>query len=69
MMSVADVLAWLNTLPVDSAVTIDDGGLMLVEVDCAGCQTEAYLEIGGLPERCAECERSNGPHYRGPCEH
>jgi hypothetical protein len=19
--------------------------------------------------RCAECERSNGPHYRGPCVH
>ena len=19
--------------------------------------------------RCAECERSNGPHYRGRCEH
>lgn len=19
--------------------------------------------------KCPECERSNGPHYRGPCEH
>lgn len=21
------------------------------------------------PATCPECERSNGPHYRGPCEH
>lgn len=20
-------------------------------------------------DRCEECERSHGPHYRGPCEH
>jgi hypothetical protein len=21
------------------------------------------------PATCPECERSNGPHYRGPCDH
>ena len=24
---------------------------------------------GGQSSGCPECERSNGPHYRGPCEH
>jgi hypothetical protein len=23
----------------------------------------------GAPNGCEECERSNGPHFTGPCEH
>ena len=45
MMSKKDVRAWLNTLPEDAEVGIDDGGLCL---QMRGL--EAYLEVGGLPE-------------------
>jgi hypothetical protein len=31
----------------------------------AGDEHEAFFES----LRCPECERSNGPHYAGPCEH
>jgi hypothetical protein len=45
MMSKQDVRAWLDTLPEDAEVGIDDGGLCL---QMHG--STAYLEIGGLPE-------------------
>jgi hypothetical protein len=50
MMSKQDVSAWLDTLPEDAEIGIDDGGLCLQMHD-----SEAYLEIGGLPEGDQEC--------------
>jgi hypothetical protein len=50
MMSATEVLRWLNTLPNNSDVAIDEGGICLVEIDWEGNQTEAYLEIGGTPD-------------------
>lgn len=49
MMDVAEVTRWILTLSSDSSVCIDDGGLTLVELDPAGQETGAYLEIGGTP--------------------
>jgi hypothetical protein len=45
MMSKHDVRTWLDTLPEDAEIGIDDGGLCL---QMGG--SEVYLEIGGLPE-------------------
>jgi hypothetical protein len=39
-----------------SQAYIDDGL-------CSECREEREAES------CPECERSNGPHYRGPCKH
>jgi hypothetical protein len=50
MMTVRDIKAWLNTLPDDDSVGVDDGGLTLVP---AG-QPDAWLEIGGMPEGVSE---------------
>jgi len=36
---------WLDSLPADALVGIDDGGLTLQHIGA-----EAYLEIGGIPE-------------------
>jgi hypothetical protein len=42
-MTVKDVINWLQKLPADDAVYIDEGGLNLFsEMD-----EEAYLEVGG----------------------
>jgi hypothetical protein len=49
MMSKQDVRAWLDTLPEDAEVAIDDGGLCL---EMRG--SDAYLEIGGFPEEDQE---------------
>lgn len=35
---------WLNTLPEEAEVGVDDGGLALAVVDSEDC----YFEIGGL---------------------
>lgn len=42
MMHKSEIINWLNTLPEDASVAIDEGGLTLIEVD-----GEAYLEVGG----------------------
>jgi hypothetical protein len=47
MMDVSEVIRWLNTLTPGSSVAIDDGGLALREINSAGRQTDAFLEIGG----------------------
>lgn len=49
MMKASELQRWLATLSDDSFIAIDDGGLILVEVDDNGGTTEAFLEIGGLP--------------------
>jgi hypothetical protein len=42
---------------------------------CSGCASDAlesgvfYTEDEDDPNDCAECARSYGPHYLGPCEH
>jgi hypothetical protein len=42
-MTVKDVIRWLQTLPADDAIYIDEGGLSLVSEK----DGEAYLEVGG----------------------
>ena len=44
-----EIIRWLTTLHPDSTVCIDDGGLALREVR-NDQPTDAYLEIGGVPE-------------------
>ncbi len=44
-MPVQDIQAWLNTLPHDAAVGVNDGGLCLEVVD----DPDTWLEIGGIP--------------------
>jgi len=46
MMGKEQIIDWLNTLPEEACVGVDDGGLCL-RVDC---DPGAYLEIGGMPE-------------------
>jgi DNA-directed RNA polymerase subunit RPC12/RpoP len=35
----------------------------------ADALADELRDMYGEDEVCAECERSNGPHYAGPCEH
>jgi hypothetical protein len=44
-MTVSEIKEWLDSLPADALVGIDDGGLALQQIGA-----EAYLEIGGIPE-------------------
>lgn len=41
-----DIVDWLNTLPDDATVAIDEGGLQLIQL---GTDEEVYLEVGGEP--------------------
>jgi len=41
--------------------------LTLLEAEIAKRKREADAEEAAKP--CPECERSNGPNYRGPCTH
>jgi len=50
MMSKKEIERWLETLPDDADVAIDDGGLMLVEINAEGSQGDAYIEVGGIPD-------------------
>lgn len=57
--SAKELKQWINSLPNNSHVGIDDGGLTLQIID----NPEIYLEIGGLPENdnnattyCPACE-------------
>ncbi len=51
MVKANELQRWLATLSGDSFVAVDDGGLILVEVDAEGGETGACLEIGGIEER------------------
>ena len=44
--SVSEIKEWLNTLPADALVGVDDGGLCLRVVG----DHIPYCEIGGLPD-------------------
>ena len=48
-MRVSQVKDWLDKLPMDAHVAIDEGGLTLITVD-DGRPGKAYLEVGGAPE-------------------
>jgi hypothetical protein len=43
-----DLINWLDTLPEDASVGIDEDGLSLFEIQPMG--NGAYCEVGGMPE-------------------
>jgi hypothetical protein len=45
MMTVQEVKDWLNTLPPNHRVAVDDGGLTLICLE----DVHPYLELGGMP--------------------
>ncbi len=45
MVSKKELQNWLETLPSDAMVGVDEGGLILEVQD-----SEAYYEVGGMPE-------------------
>ncbi len=47
---VKELIRWATTLDPQSEVAIDEGGLALVELTNTGLPTNAYLEVGGIPE-------------------
>ena len=50
MTSTKDLIDWLKTLPKGSEVGIDEDGLTLRVVDDNCVVSDAYFEIGGIPE-------------------
>lgn len=50
MISSRELLEWAKTLDPFGCVAIDDGGLSLVELDQEGDVSDAYIEVGGIPE-------------------
>jgi hypothetical protein len=50
MIDKLELVDWLNTLPEDSSIGVDSGGLALL----CDKDSEAYLEIGGMPEELAD---------------
>ena len=73
MIATKELIRWLQTLPEDSGVAVDEGGLTLV---CSG-DPEAYLEVGGVPLPNPECpiccngismeEEDDGDYVCGNC--
>lgn len=69
MTSAKELIEWLQTLPADADVAVDEGGLTLVHVieglppDYEAGDLEprnvSYFEVGGIPldeeETCSEC--------------
>lgn len=45
MIAKSELQAWLNNLPPNDVIGIDDGGLALVSMHYG-----AHLEVGGIPE-------------------
>jgi hypothetical protein len=50
MIGKAELLRWVNSLSDESCIGVDEGGLCLREVGPDDRMTEAYFEIGGVPE-------------------
>ena len=50
MMAKSELLDWLGTIPEDSYIAVDDGGLTLIEISSQNEVTGTWLEIGGVPE-------------------
>jgi hypothetical protein len=61
MLSTRELIRWLRTLPDDSRVYIDEGGLIL---KCLEDQ-EAYMELGGEPMDTEEPMDIEGLHPSG----
>ncbi len=59
-----DLIRWLNTLPEDAHVGIDEGGLTLECVE----DVQAYMEVGGMPEDDDE-DDDEGIFEAGPDTH
>lgn len=53
MMTKRELLDWIDTLPDDAEIGIDEGGLALQTLATADGNA-SYLEIGGLPEQTEE---------------
>lgn len=49
-MPVKELKEWLNTLPKDAKVGVDEGGLCLRVVGEEDKKGQSYCEVGGLPE-------------------
>lgn len=49
---IRELIEWLQTLPPNDAVAVDNGGLTLVHLG-----GEAYLEVGGIPEEYDDADR------------
>lgn len=53
---------WLDTLPPDTDIAVDDGGLTLIAIDASGLPTDAYLEVGGYDEPDTDPDHTTGDH-------
>ena len=49
-MTTTEIIEWLSSMPADSRIAIDDGGLSLVALDSHNNPTDEYLEVGGIPQ-------------------
>lgn len=49
MMKAKELREFLDSLPDDANVAVDDGGLQIVEIDDEGVETGSYIEVGGIP--------------------
>lgn len=58
-MSKQDILNWINTIPDNSEIGIDEGGLTLQVIN----DPEVYLEVGGIPEEDTYSEDNPHPTY------
>lgn len=66
MIHIQELKRWLNTLPPEAGISIDDGGLTLVCDE----DPDAYLEVGGIPEIEEEDEFHAPPgSTRHSCKH
>jgi hypothetical protein len=52
--TVRHVIKWLQILPPDAEVGVDEGGLTLIVVG----DPEPYFELGGVPDEDEEDERA-----------
>jgi len=48
MMKAKELREFLDSLPDDTNVAVDDGGLQIVEIDNEGAETGSYIEVGGI---------------------
>jgi len=66
MITAKELAEWAASLPPETELAIDDGGLSIVEI---GNEDECYNEIGGVP--LCECgrEASECATFDGEAEH
>lgn len=56
----------------EAATIVDDAAVYPItdECECIDVSTvHSEIDIQEVGTFCEECQRSNGPHYKGPCEH